>query len=135
MDGLFRGQVQSTHPLRGGAVFRWESTTAGVLILAALGYNSPPPMVTDHVQNLGQLHALTGLQSLVGYRGCDKELHYFNLPSHKACSLPRANWTVTYLPVNLGLCVPLCFEHGRLTVPPRHWSMEIDLATLQWAID
>lgn len=135
MDGLFRGQVKAAEPLKGGAAFRWESTTAGVLILAALGYPTSAPSAPRHLENLAHLSMLAGSEAIVGYRGCDSQSHFFALPNQQPCAIPLHHWNVTFLPVNLGLCLPLYFEAGKLTVPPRDWAMRLDLATLQWAID
>ena len=135
MDAMFRGSVMAAEPLRGGAAFRWESATAGVLILAALGCHAPAPTMVRQVDSLVHLAILAGAEAIVGYRGSDDHSHYFALPQGKPCAVPRQRWNVTFLPVTLGLCLPLYFDQGQLTVPPQEWSMQIDLASLQWTID
>lgn len=135
VDSIFRGQIVAAEPLRGGAVFRWESTTAGVLVLAALGCNAPVPMEVRQVDNLVHLGILAGANAIVGYRGCDKDSHFFSMPDGRPCAIPRSRWNVSFLPVTLGLCLPLSIVQGELTVPPQQWSMKVQLASLQWTID
>jgi hypothetical protein len=134
-DAIFSGQIMAAEPLRGGAVFRWESTSAGILILAALGAAVAPPPVTRHLETLGQLCVLSEPTLLVGYRGCDKLKHYFVLPACSPCSIPLEQWSVSAMPVELGFCIPLIFQGERLAIPPAEWSLGIELVSLQWAID
>jgi hypothetical protein len=134
IDDLFSGHVLAAQPLRGGAVFRWESTAAGVLILAALGCTARPPSVAAHFDQIDQLVPIARPTNVVGYRGCDNDRHYFSLPIGKAYTIPKVDWTVTEMPVELGLCLPLWLEHGRFMIPPRHWAISIDLESLQWAL-
>ena len=119
--------------LQGGAAFRWETAGAGVLILASLGC-AAAPLDTMFLPDLQALSARVPAGWPVGYRGCDDSRHYFCSPTGEAFSLPRRCWTITAMPVQLGWCIPLLFEEERLVVPPKNWSSEVDLGSLQWTL-
>jgi hypothetical protein len=119
--------------LRGGVAFRWESAGAGVLILAALGC-ATVPRPDAGLATLGELKHRLGESALVGYRGCDQQLHYFCSVDGRTFSLPRAAWQVQELPVTLGWCLPLQFENDRLVSLPAARARHVDLHALQWAL-
>ncbi len=126
--------VTAAASLRGGAVFRWESAGAGVLILASFGCSVAAPRVTQYLAGLAQLQQLVPTASPIGYRGNDQRFHYFCVPAGDAYAIPLASWNVTSMPVSLGFCIPLWFQFGRLVVPPSEWSTQADLTSLQWAL-
>jgi hypothetical protein len=128
------GAVTAAASLRGGAVFRWESAGAGVLILASFGCSVTAPAVTQYLPGLAQLQQLVPTASPIGYRGNDQRFHYFCVPAGEAYAIPLASWNVTSMPVSLGFCIPLWFQLGRLVVPPSEWSSQADLMSMQWAL-
>jgi hypothetical protein len=134
MENVFSGRVIAAEPLRGGAVFRWESTAAGVLILAALGCTVSPPEVQRHLDGLAHMSEFVGPAGVVGYRGSNTDYHFFATPDGITLTIPKLCWTITNMPVELGLCLPLAFDDGQLGIPSSQWAMDVDLASLQWAI-
>ena len=127
------GTPSNVTRLPGGVAFRWETTGAGVLILAALGCASIPS-IDQHLSDMAQLQAITPAGLPVGYRGSDQQYHYFLLQDGGNVALPRDGWHVTNMPVTLGWCIPLVFDRDRLVIPSSEWSSRIDLNSLQWAL-
>ena len=127
------GEITGAVRLPGGVAFRWETAGAGALILAALGCASVPSVLLQ-VHDLAELQQWAAPGCPIGYRGCDDTRHYFLMRSGVSISLPLHGWHVTAMPVTLGWCIPLMFEADRLIVPPREWSINADLHSLQWAL-
>lgn len=127
--------VTTAAVLRGGAILRWRTDGAGVLILASLGGPAAPPTLASRLGTLDDLRRVVPPSTPVGYRGCDAEYHYFRLPSGDAYGVPLGAWKITPMPVSLGFCIPLIFDDARLVIPPSDWSLRLDLLSLQWTLD
>lgn len=129
------GAITTAAVLRGGAILRWRTEGAGVLVMASLGGPAPPPSLVQQLRSLDDLRQIIPAATPVGYRGCDGTYHYFCVPSGGAYGVPRAAWDITPLPVTLGFCIPLVFDRERLVIPPSDWSLRLDLLSLQWTLD
>lgn len=127
--------VTTAAVLRGGAILRWRTPRAGVLVLASLGGPAAPPTLISRLENLEDLRQMVPAATPVGYRGCDAAYHYFRLPAGGAYGIPRSSWKITPMPVTLGFCIPLIFNENRLVIPPPDWSLRLDLLSLQWTLD
>lgn len=128
-------EVTTAAVLRGGAILRWRTDGAGVLVLASLGGPATPPTLVKRLEKLDDLRRIIPADSPVGYRGCDAVYHYFRVPAGGAYGVPRSAWNITPMPVTLGFCIPLIFDHSRLVIPPPDWSLRLDLISLQWTLD
>lgn len=128
-------RIDGVAPLRGGAVLRWQTADDGVFLLGSRGGSVAPPERMEHLADLAELSKRIPAETAVGYRGCDRVYHYFCAPTGAGYCLPRRAWSVTTMPVTLGFCIPLVFAGERLMVPPRDWSTQLDLLSLQWILD
>lgn len=120
--------------LIGGAAFRWKAIDDQWFVMTSSGWDRQPHCTT-HLEDLHALQKKVPRDSPVGYRGCDKDCHYFSLPGGESFTIPRAAWDVMALPRSLGWCIPLVFEAQRLVIPDSTWAAHIDLTTLQWTVN
>jgi len=120
--------------LTGGAAFRWKAIDDQWFVMTSSGWDRQPHC-TIHLEDLHALQKKVPRDSAVGYRGCDKDCHYFSLPGGESFTIPRAAWDVMALPRSLGWCIPLVFEAARLVIPDSTWAAHIDLTTLQWTVN
>ena len=120
-------------PLIGGVVFRWPVEPSGVMMLASLGKATPAP---DGLQTLplAQFRRAVGSLSFFGYRGCDRNNHYFCLPSHRGLCVSRRELAIEPMSIELGFCLFVAFRAGTLTVADPEIVSTIDPQACRWTL-